>query len=221
MISLFKKIGFEPKLVLFDLDGTLLDCVPDLYSASLSMASALNISNPSLRQVEQWVGNGAGALVQRILANQLQPLAEDPRLEQALQLFMDAYMQLGNKQSRLYDGVEALLSELHQYGIRQGVITNKPSRFTQPLLLQFGILHYFDLIYSGDTFAEKKPHPMPLLKASQQLGFGVEECLMIGDSSNDINAAKACGMPCLGVRGGYNHGRDLAECEPDWLFDCL
>jgi phosphoglycolate phosphatase len=221
MIPLFNRIGFEPKLVLFDLDGTLLDSLPDLYSASVSMASALNIDDPSLRQVEQWIGNGAGALVQRILANQWQPLAIDPRLELALQLFMDAYMQLGNKQSRLYDGVEALLGELHQSGVRQGVITNKPSPFTQPLLRQFGILHYFDLVYSGDTFAEKKPHPMPLLKAAQQLGFGVEECLMIGDSSNDINAAKACGMPCAGVRGGYNHGRDIAECKPDWVLDCL
>jgi phosphoglycolate phosphatase len=221
MIPLFSKIGFEPKLVLFDLDGTLLDSLPDLYAASLSMASALEIADPSVRQVEQWIGNGAGVLVQRILANHWQPKAIDPRLEQALQLFMDAYLQLGNQQSRLYDGVEALLGKLHQSGVRQGVITNKPSQFTQPLLLQFGILHYFDLVFAGDTFAEKKPHPMPLLKAAQQLGFGVEECLMIGDSSNDINAAKACGMPCAGVRGGYNHGRDIAECEPDWVLDCL
>ena len=220
-IPLFNRIGFEPKLVLFDLDGTLLDSLPDLYAASVSMAHSLNIMGPSLHQVEQWVGNGAGVLVQRILANQCQPPATDPPLDIALQLFMEAYLQLGNRQSRLYDGVEVLLGELHQSGIRQGVITNKPSQFTQPLLLQFGILHYFDLVFAGDTFAEKKPHPMPLLKAAQQLGFRVEECLMIGDSSNDINAAKACGMPCAGVRGGYNHGRDIAECEPDWVLDCL
>ena len=221
MIPLFNRIGFEPKLVLFDLDGTLLDSLPDLYSASLSMASELNIVAPSLLQVEQLIGNGAGVLVQRILANQFHISVADPRLDEALKLFMEAYQQSGNQQSRLYPGVEMLLSELHQAGVRQGVITNKPSRFTEPLLLQFGILHYFELVYSGDRFTEKKPHPMPLLKAAQQMGLSLEECLMIGDSSNDINAAKACGMPCVGVRGGYNHGRDVSECKPDWVVNCL
>ena len=221
MMPLFDKIGFEPKLVLFDLDGTLLDSLPDLYSASLSMADVLNINAPSLTHVEQWVGNGVAVLVQRILANQFQPSSVDPRFDHALQLYMDAYHQLGNRQSHLYGGVEALLSELHQKGISQGVVTNKPNRFTEPLLSQFGILHYFDLVYSGDSFTEKKPHPMPLLMAAQQIGVSLEECLMVGDSSNDINAAKACGMPCLGVRGGYNHGRDVAECEPDWVIDSL
>ena len=221
MISLFNTLGFEPKLVLFDLDGTLLDSLPDLYSASLSMANSLKITPPSLAQVEQWIGNGAAVLVQRVLANQFQPVAVDPRFDRALALFMDAYQHLASRQSRLYSGVEALLSELHQHQVMQGVITNKPSRFTEPLLSQFGILHYFDLVYSGDRFTEKKPHPMPLLKAAQQMGLSLEECLMVGDSSNDINAAKACGMPCLGVRGGYNHGRDVAECQPDWVVDHL
>jgi len=221
MIPLLETIGFKPKLVLFDLDGTLLDSLPDLYAASITMAEALNIAAPSLSQVEQWVGNGAAVLVQRVLANQLQPLASDPRFDHALQLYMDAYQQLGNRQSKLYSGVEVLISSLHEQGISQGVVTNKPSRFTNPLLAQFGLLHYFDLVYSGDSFAEKKPHPMPLLEAAKQMGVNIDECLMIGDSSNDINAAKACGMPCLGVRGGYNHGRDVALCQPDWVVDCL
>lgn len=221
MISLFNTLGFEPKLVLFDLDGTLLDSLPDLYSASVSMANSLKMIPPSLAQVEQWVGNGAAVLVQRVLANQFQPVAADPRFDRALALFMDAYQHLASRQSRLYSGVESLLSELHQHHVMQGVITNKPGRFTEPLLSKFGILHYFDLVYSGDHFTEKKPHPMPLLKAAQQMGLSLEECLMVGDSSNDINAAKACGMPCLGVRGGYNHGRDVAECQPDWVVDHL
>lgn len=221
MTPLFETIGFVPKLVLFDLDGTLLDTLPDLYSASLSMANTLNITAPSLPQVEQWIGNGAAVLVQRILANQLHPSTEDARLDQALQLFLEAYQQLGNQQSSLYAGVEVLLRDLQPQAIRLGVVTNKPSRFTEPLLRQFSIFHYFDLVYSGDSFMEKKPHPMPLIEAAQQMGFKFNECLMIGDSSNDINAAKACGMPCLGVRGGYNHGRDVAECKPDWVVDCL
>lgn len=221
MMPLFNTIGFEPKLVLFDLDGTLLDSLPDLYTASVSMAQSLNIAPPSLLQVEQWVGNGAAVLVQRILANHFLPPSPDPRFDQALGLFMDAYQALGSQQTRLYSGVETLLSALQQAGVQQGVITNKPSRFTKPLLAKFGILHYFDLVYSGDTFAEKKPHPMPLLKAALQMGFELEECLMVGDSSNDINAAKACGMPCLGVRGGYNHGLEVALCKPDWVVDSL
>tara|TARA_B100000768_G_scaffold92222_1_gene86233 strand:+ start:559 stop:1242 length:684 start_codon:yes stop_codon:yes gene_type:complete len=220
-ISLFKTIGFEPKLVLFDLDGTLIDSLPDLHLASVSMANALEIAVPNRVQVEQWVGNGAALLVQRILANQFVPALVDPRFDQALGLFMDAYQRLGSQQSRLYNGVEALLGELHQNQVKQGVITNKPSRFTEPLLAKFGLLHYFDLVYSGDSFTEKKPHPMPLINATQKTGFSPKECLMVGDSSNDILAAKACGMPCLGVRGGYNHGRDVAECNPDWVVDSL
>ena len=114
MPPLFNILGFEPKLVLFDLDGTLLDSLPDLYSASVSMAQSLNIAVPNLNQVEQWIGNGAGVLVQRILANQLHTMTIDARLDEALKHFMEAYQQLGNKQSRLYDGVEGLLGELHQ-----------------------------------------------------------------------------------------------------------
>ena len=221
MIPLLNTIGFEPKLVLFDLDGTLLDSLPDLYCASVSMAEALNISAPSLLQVEHWVGNGAAALVQRILANQFTPQTLDPKFEQALDLFMDFYHQLGSQQTKLYGGVELLLQSLQENGVKQGVITNKPSRFTRPLLSKFGILEYFDLVYCGDTFTEKKPHPMPLLKAAKQMGIDLEQCLMVGDSSNDINAAKACGMPCVGVRGGYNHGLDIALCQPDWVVDHL
>lgn len=220
-MALFKTIGFEPKLVLFDLDGTLVDSLPDLYLASVSMTNTLAIAAPSLVQVEQWVGNGAAVLVQRILADQFIPPLMDPRFDQALELFMDAYQGLGSQHSRLYNGVEALLGELRQKQVKQGVITNKPSRFTEPLLAKFGLLHYFDLVYSGDSFSEKKPSPMPLINAAQHMGFSLKECLMVGDSSNDILAAKACGMPCLGIRGGYNHGRDVAECKPDWVADSL
>ncbi|MDC9720026.1 MAG: phosphoglycolate phosphatase [Gammaproteobacteria bacterium] len=221
MTPLLNAVDFVPKLVLFDLDGTLLDSLPDLFAASVCMANALKIDQPTPAQVEQWVGNGAAMLVQRILANQFKPTMADPRFDQALALYMDAYQQLGSRQSRLYSGVESLLTALNQQGIKQGIITNKPSRFTQPLLVQFGISQHFDLVYSGDSFSEKKPHPMPLLKAAQNMKLSVKECLMVGDSSNDINAAKACGMPCLGVRGGYNHGADVADCHPDWVIDSL
>lgn len=220
-MSLFDVIGFKPKLVLFDLDGTLLDCLPDLYAACVSMANDLHIPAPSLPQVEVWVGNGAAMLVQRVLANKFKPEQPDSRFEAALGLFMDAYQSLGNGQSQICPGVVSLLEFLKQQGVKQAVITNKPSRFTEPLLQQFGLLHYFDLVYCGDSFSHKKPHPMPLIKAAEAMQLGIEDCLMIGDSSNDINAAKACGMPCLGVRGGYSHGRDVAECEPNWVLDCL
>ena len=221
MTRLLEAINFEPKLVLYDLDGTLLDSLPDLYSASVSMAQSLAIAVPQLAKVEQWVGNGAAMLVQRILANQFEPDNQDPRFDHALNLYMDAYQQLANGQSRLYDGVVSTLQELNRRGIKQGVITNKPSQFTQPLLVQFGIDGYFDLVYSGDSFSEKKPHPMPLIEAALQQSLRVSECLMVGDSSNDINAAKACGMPCVGVRGGYNHGQDVSACQPDWVIDCF
>jgi len=220
-VSLINTIGFRPKLVLFDLDGTLLDSLPDLYAASLSMAKSLDIAVPTHTQVEQWVGNGAAMLVQRILADQFIPEAVDPRFDAALSLYMEAYHQLGNQQSRLYDGVVPLLTLLQSQGIKQGVITNKPSRFTKPLLQQFGILEYFELVYCGDTFDEKKPHPMPLINAAKSLELEIADCLMVGDSSNDVIAARTCGMPSLGVRGGYNHGRDVSECGPDWVLDCL
>ncbi|HBD23233.1 MAG TPA: phosphoglycolate phosphatase, partial [Oceanospirillaceae bacterium] len=113
------------------------------------------------------------------------------------------------------------LQTLQEQQVKLAVITNKAARFTPSILDHFGILQYFDEIYCGDTFSEKKPHPMPLLKACEAFSIAPEQALMVGDSRNDILAAHNAGVRSLAVRGGYNHGEDINLSKPTWVVDSL
>ena len=215
-------VDFAPKAVFFDLDGTLIDSLPDIFKAICQAAREMDLPEPSLEQVKAWIGNGAGKLVERVLANNIQvPEQKDPRYEAMLDAYMSAYGQLEHAYSSLYPGVESLLNNLQQQHVKLAVITNKASQFTPSILAHFGILEYFDEVYCGDTFAEKKPHPMPLLKACEQFGVAIGEALMVGDSRNDVGAAQNAGMACLAIRGGYNHGEDICLANPTWVVDSM
>ena len=215
-------VEFQPKAVFFDLDGTLIDSLPDIFQAICEAAIAMDLPEPSLEQVKAWIGNGAGKLVERVLANNIQvPEQKDPRYEAMLDAYMTAYGKLGHAYSSLYPGVEVLLQQLQTEGVKLAVITNKASQFTPSILAHFGILQYFDEVYCGDTFAEKKPHPMPLLKACERFSVAVDEALMVGDSRNDVGAAQNANMASIGIRGGYNHGEDIAAANPTWVVDSM
>lgn len=215
-------VDFQPKAAFFDLDGTLIDSLPDIFKAICQAATEMGLPEPSLEQVKAWIGNGAGKLVERVLANDIHvPAERDPRYETMLAAYMHAYGQLEHAYSRLYPGVEGLLNSLQQQGVKLAVITNKASQFTPSILAHFGILQYFDEVYCGDTFVEKKPHPMPLLKACEHFQVTVDEALMVGDSRNDVGAAQNAGMACVGIRGGYNHGEDISLAKPTWVVDSM
>jgi phosphoglycolate phosphatase len=119
----------------------------------------------------------------------------------------------------LYDDVKEGLFTLKAAGFRLAIITNKPAEFIQPILTGLGISNIFELLIGGNTLAERKPHPAPLFYALEQLNVTAEQCLMIGDSKNDILAAKAANIDSVGLTYGYNYGEDINNYQPQWCFD--
>lgn len=213
----------EPKeLVLFDLDGTLIDTVPDLADAIDSMQEELGLPRRGEEKVRAWVGNGIERLVERALYDGDDSVRPDPVLfQRALAIFMDHYAARPCVRSTFYPGVTECLEHLRQAGYQLACITNKRGRFTELLLRAIGIYDIFGLVISGDTLPERKPDPLPLLHASDHFQVQPERTLMVGDSRNDVRAARAAGMQILCVSYGYNRGRDIREEQPDLVVDSL
>jgi len=210
-----------PKLVMFDLDGTLVDSVPDLTAALNQMLSALGREPAALEDVRIWVGNGARTLVRRALANAMEHSAiSEADTEQALSLFMAAYAN-AHTESRLYPGVLPTLKWLHKQQVELALVSNKPEQFIAPLLDQFKIGRYFRWIIGGDTVAQPKPSPAALLFVLQMAGVKAEEALFIGDSCNDVRAAQAARVRCVALSYGYNHGRPISDENPSQVIDDL
>jgi phosphoglycolate phosphatase len=211
---------FNPKLVLIDLDGTLVDSVPDLaYSVDQTML-ALGLPLRGEAAVRNWVGNGVKTLVERALMNDFHQPADPIFLEQALTVFMGIYAENTSKRSQIYPGVLAGLDFLQSCPhLKVACVTNKAAQFTHQLLTDLGLIERFALVVSGDTLPEKKPHPMPLLYAAEQLGVAPTDSLMIGDSKSDVKAARAAGFKIITVSYGYNHGEDIRDYQPDAVID--
>lgn len=211
---------FQPKLVLIDLDGTLVDSVPDLsYSVDQTML-ALGLPARGEAAVRTWVGNGVKTLVERALTNDLHQAADPIALEQALAVFMDIYAENTSQRSRIYPGVLEGLDFLQTCNpLKIACVTNKAAQFTHKLLRDLGIIERFALIVSGDTLPEKKPHPLPLLYTAEQLGVEPADSLMLGDSKSDVKAARAAGFKIITVSYGYNHGEDIRDYHPDAVID--
>jgi phosphoglycolate phosphatase len=207
--------------VLFDLDGTLVDSVPDLTTAVDAMLAELGRSPAGEAKVREWIGNGAQRLVKRALVGAMDGEPAATLFEQAFPRFLEHYQQHLCERTRLYDGVADCLAELRSQELPLGVVTNKPERFTQPLLAALGIARDFAVVVGGDTLAQKKPHPAPLLYAAEQLGVAPAAVLMVGDSRNDVLAARQAGMPVVCVPYGYNHGEDIRLTAPDAVVEDL
>lgn len=213
---------FKPKMVLIDVDGTLVDSVPDLAFCVDEMMKQLGMPVRGEAAVRQWVGNGVQRLVERALTNDLDGYPEAPLFERAMPVFMDLYAENTSKRSRLYDGVVEGLDFLQSCtGLKVGCVTNKAEQFTHPLLKDLGIFDRFEIVVSGDTLPEKKPHPLPLLHAAEALGAKPEESVMIGDSRSDVKAARAAGFQIICMTYGYNHGEDIRNYEPDAVIDSM
>jgi len=199
---------------LFDLDGTLLDTIPDLALACNAMRADLDLPALPQERIATFVGKGTENLVRRALADV--PGAA-PDTAQALDLFHRHYALCNGRHSRLYPGVLEGLRDFLDQGLRLAVVTNKPERFARPLLEQTGLAPYFELVVGGDTCARKKPDPLPFLHACEQLGMAAASALVVGDSLNDAQAARAAGIPVLLVPYGYNEGRDVQSLESDGI----
>lgn len=213
--------GELPKLVLFDLDGTLIDSVPDLAAAVDRMLALRGRPPAGVERVRDWVGNGAAVLVARALAGSIEHAGIDSApAREALRDFLAAYAE-SHELTRVYPGVTVLLDWLAQRRIPMAVVTNKPERFVGPLLEHKGLGGYFAWLVGGDTLAQQKPDPAPLRHVLALAGVAPEQALFIGDSRNDVQAARAAGMPVAAVTYGYNHGEPIAGSAPDLLVDSL
>lgn len=213
------------RLIAFDLDGTLIDSVPDLTAAVALALRELALPEPTEENVRNWVGNGAPVLVQRALTWALQAVSDSSPSsllqQRAYDAFMGHYGAAPNTLTTLYPGVAQTLHALHQKGLTLALITNKPERFIEPLLSHFHLLSFFTLWIGGDSLAEKKPSPMPLLHVADVCQVAPAECLMVGDSRHDIAAGKAAGFTTLALPYGYNHGEPIELSEPDLVLSAL
>lgn len=211
----------KPEMILIDVDGTLVDSVPDLTFCVDEMMKQLDMPLRGEALVRQWVGNGVERLVRRALIGQLDGEPDEALFERAYPIFIDLYSDNTSKRSRLYPGVREGLDYLHGSGYRLGCVTNKAARFTEPLLQTLGIYDHFAIVISGDTLPEKKPHPMPLLHAAEFFGVEPAHALMVGDSVSDVKAARAAGFQIVCMSYGYNHGIDIRDAHPDAVIDTM
>jgi phosphoglycolate phosphatase len=208
--------------IIFDLDGTLVDSVPDLSLAINHGLAQMKLPEVAESQVRLWVGNGSRKLVERsLLAHSPSGELDEAQAEQLHQIFLVSYKQFLRAESVLYPGVIHLLKYLKANEIPVGLVTNKPMAFVPPLLASLKIDQYFSAVIGGDSLAEKKPSPLPLLHIAHRLEAEVKDCLMVGDSASDVLSAQAANMPCVLLRQGYNQGQDLAALNPDWLLDTI
>lgn len=189
--------------VLFDLDGTLVDSAPDLTTAINRMLVDLQRSPMTESRVREWIGNGARKLVARALAGQRNIETDPPETEAALAQFFVHYTDCLVERSALYPGVLIGLQRLQALGLPLGVVTNKPGRFTQPLLDALGLSAFFKVVVSGDTLPVRKPDPAPLWHAAAALDVPIAHCVYVGDSLADRGAAAAAGALLVRVPYGY------------------
>ncbi len=207
-----------PKAFVFDLDGTLVDSVPDLTWALNAALKEMQLAQMAQAQVRSWVGNGSVKLVQRAVLHLLGEGVADSVNMDLHDGFLKHYKTAVCQHSCLYPGVMALLTQLQQRNYPMVLVTNKPFAFVPPLLKALGIEHFFSLMLGGDSLEEKKPSPQPLLHAAKHLSQSPQDCLMVGDSLSDFKSARAANMPILLLEQGYNQGVNLPDLKPDYLL---
>ncbi len=208
------------KVVLVDLDGTLLDTVGDIISAANLMRSTLGFQPLEAGVIRNFVGKGITNLVAKTLKDAVGEVGPTA-LKVAVANFERQYETCFEQTSQPYPRVVDGLNALKDAGFRLGCATNKLEKFTLPLLEKTGLRNFFEIVVSGDTVAEKKPHPMQLKHAAEFFGCKISEMLLIGDSINDAEAARAAGCPVFIVPYGYNEGQELRGLDCDAFIDDL
>jgi phosphoglycolate phosphatase len=209
------------RAVLLDLDGTLLHTAPDLAAAANRMLGELGLPPRAPDEIAAFIGGGLPALVHRALAGKLDGLAEQTLFDRALPIFERCYAEESGRQAQPFPGVVEGLERMRGLDLPLGCVTNKAGRFTQDLLARTGLARFLDYVVSGDTVARKKPDPLPILHACERLGAEARVTLVIGDSLNDVRAARAAGCTVWCVPYGYNEGRPASELDCDAVVESL
>jgi phosphoglycolate phosphatase len=209
------------RAVIVDLDGTMLDTVPDFHVAINRMRDEMAMAPLAQDQIALMVGKGSENLIRSVLELDMGAAGVEARFDDAMDSYQRHYLSINGKHTKLYPGVIAGLESLKSQGLRLACVTNKPIAFAKPLLAQKGLAMYFETLYGGDSLARKKPHPMPLLQVCHDFGLTPQQVVAIGDSSNDAEAARAAGCFVLAVPYGYNHGQSIHDSDSDGIVDTL
>ena len=213
---------------IIDLDGTMVDTLGDFAEALNRMLGDLELPPIAAQHIERMVGKGSEHLLRSVLNHVLEHMGKAPTAIEIEALYAHAwpsyqrhYLAINGHYARVYPGVEAGLQALRHAGLRLACLTNKPTSFALPLLRAKGLEGYFEQVFGGDSFDKKKPDPLPLLKTCEALQTAPARTLMVGDSSNDAQAARAAGCPVVLVTYGYNHGLPAQAVDADGYVDSL
>ena len=204
--------AYPLQAAIVDLDGTMVDTVGDFEAALGAMLTDQGLPHVSRSFIERTVGKGSEHLIRSTLAE----VGADAALyDTAWARYQHHYLAINGQFSAVYPGVVEGLQALAAAGLKLACLTNKPGNFARPLLAAKGLDGFFSHVFGGDAFARKKPDPLPLIETCRALGTTPARTLMVGDSSNDAQAARAAGCPVVLVNYGYNHGRPVEEAAPD------
>lgn len=210
------------KLIGFDLDGTLVNSLPDLALSVNSALTDINMPQAPESLVMSWIGNGADVLSARAIdwaAQQAGRTISEQEFQHFKRQFGVYYGENLCNISQLYPKVKETLEQLKAKGYILAVVTNKPTKHVQPVLAAFGIDQLFDEMLGGQSLPAIKPHPAPLYYLCGKFGLYPKQILFVGDSKNDVLAAHAAGCPVVGLSYGYNYNEPIANAKPDWVFD--
>jgi phosphoglycolate phosphatase len=203
------------RCLLFDLDGTLVDSRDDLADAVNLTLSEMKLATLPVAAVYDFIGEGVFNLLDRSLSASAKTAASEQLTNRGVEIFRRHYEANCLVKTRLYDGVAAALAGMD--GWQKAVVTNKPRDFSVKILEAFGIASHFALVAGGDSFPERKPSPLPLLRTAEKLACAPGECLMIGDSRVDVEAGKNAGMRTVGLTGGFRGRAELERAGADYL----
>ena len=204
---------------MFDLDGTLVDSIGDIHHA-LNCALAEQGHGPAqLDDVRVWVGNGTPILVHRALTGDWNGKAESELHQKTFESFLRFYENRIFVDTFIYPGVMETLERFKSNHKKMAVVTNKQEQQTLTLLHASGLGKYFDCVIGGDSLDKRKPDPLPLITACERLGVPADDCVMVGDSASDINAAKAAGLPVVCMGYGYHQNTPATELGADIVMD--
>ncbi|WP_111976589.1 phosphoglycolate phosphatase [Algibacillus agarilyticus] len=209
------------KLIVFDLDGTLIDSLPSINFALDSALTGVGYPAAGPDKTRRWIGNGSDVLVARGLSDSqtIDPALPSDLLQRARGIFNDAYQNAGHAHDLIYPDVAETLGFFAKQGYKMAVLTNKTECFIEPLLVHFGIAQFFEYTIAGNTLPERKPSPMGLHWLCDKYQFTMDEVVMVGDSENDINAAQAAGCQSVGLTYGYNYDVPIASANPTFVID--
>lgn len=210
----------QRQLILFDLDGTLIDTASDMYRSMRLSLAQLGLAPITETQVRQWVGQGTGKLCDSVLQFLFGHVNPEQH-QQLLSTYLKIYEQELCVHSRVFDGVETFLKACAAKNIQMACVTNKPEHLAKELLQKLKVDHYFALVVGGDTLPLRKPDPLPLIHSMQVFNKNASTTLMVGDSKNDIEAARRAGIDCIVVSYGYNHGENIDDSDPQQVVDRL